>query len=74
MALIVQEGEGEDEVNLGQSFESNPVAQEEFGESGEEGQEVKVGKSEVNRPLNRFQNITACKHCQTNFALSMLFI
>ena len=30
--------------------------------SGEEGQEIKVGKSEVNRPLNRFRNITACKN------------
>ena len=29
--------------------------------SEEEGQEVKVGRSEVNRPLNRFRNITACK-------------
>ena len=32
MALVVQEGDGEEEVNLGQNFESNPVTQEEFGE------------------------------------------
>ena len=107
MALIVHEGEGEDEMNFEQNFESNPVSQAEFGEyvaslhslnnstfilqyevciannhtnhykiactlkftmillqslaSGEEGKKVKVGKSEANRPLNRFRNITACK-------------
>ena len=32
MALVVHEEEGEDEVNLRQTFESNPVTQEEFGE------------------------------------------
>ena len=32
MALVVQEGDGEEEVNLEQNFESNPVTQEEFGE------------------------------------------
>ena len=30
MALVVHEGEGEDEANLGQNFESNPVTQEEL--------------------------------------------
>ena len=29
--------------------------------SGEEGHEVIEGRSEVNRPLNKFRNITACK-------------
>ena len=32
VALVVQEGEEEDEVNLKQNFESNPVTQGEFGE------------------------------------------
>ena len=32
MALVVQEGDGEDEMNLEHNFESNPVTQEEFGE------------------------------------------
>ena len=32
ITLIVYEGEGEDEVNLRQTFESNLVTQEEFGE------------------------------------------
>ena len=32
ITLIVHEGEGEDEVNLRQTFESNLVTQEEFGE------------------------------------------
>ena len=32
MALIVHEGEGEDETNPEQKFESNPVSQAEFGE------------------------------------------
>ena len=32
MALVVHEGEGEDGMNLAQSFESNPVTQQEFGE------------------------------------------
>ena len=32
MGLVVHKGEGEDEANLGQNFESNPVTQEEFGE------------------------------------------
>ena len=29
--------------------------------SGEEGREVKFGRSEANRPLNRFRNITTCE-------------
>ena len=32
MALVVNEGEGEDGSNLEQDFESNPVTEEEFGE------------------------------------------
>ena len=32
MALVVCDGEGEDEANLKQDFESNPVTEEEFGE------------------------------------------
>ena len=32
MTLVVHEGEGEEGVNLRQSFESNPVTQQEFGE------------------------------------------
>jgi hypothetical protein len=32
VSLIVHEGEGEYEVNLKQSFQSNPVSQPEFGE------------------------------------------
>ena len=33
MALVVHDGEGEDqEANLEQDFESNPVTEEEFGE------------------------------------------
>ena len=32
ITLIIHEGEGEDEVNLRQTFESNLVTQEEFGE------------------------------------------
>ena len=32
VALVVHDGEGEDEANLEQDFESNPVTQEEFGE------------------------------------------
>ena len=29
--------------------------------SGEEGREVKLGRSEATRPLNRFRNITTCE-------------
>ena len=29
--------------------------------SGEEGREVKYGRSEAYRPLNRFKNITTCE-------------
>ena len=29
--------------------------------SGEDSQEINVGKSEANKPLNRFRNITACE-------------
>ena len=32
MALVVHDREGEDEANLEQDFESNPVTQEEVGE------------------------------------------
>ena len=32
VALVVHEEEGEDEMNLRQNFESNPVTQQEFGE------------------------------------------
>ena len=32
VALVVHDEEGEDEANLEQDFESNPVTQEEFGE------------------------------------------
>ena len=32
MALVVQEGDEEEEMNLEHNFESNPVTQDEFGE------------------------------------------
>ena len=32
VALVVHEEEGDDEMNLRQNFESNPVTQKEFGE------------------------------------------
>ena len=32
VVLVVHEGEGEEEVNIEQNFETNPVTQEEFGE------------------------------------------